>query len=673
MLWPVHPCLHAVHLSVLSGCKTRNDQFEMILTRILSVVLSTLLFVNATAQELPPLEAYGKLPKFGLYALSPSGHLAATRMVDDDTDAIVIVDVDAKELVVGADARKVNPRRIEFVEEDKVVLVAGQTVRSWAVKGGSYYYGHAYTFDLATKSVRRLMDRAKHLYPHQSGLGTIIGHDPASQTVYMPGYVGSDSPSYGVFAVSLDKKREKLVVRGNKHTVDWFLDENGKPIVREDFDDKANEHRIWRVDEKGKTQQLLYEEETELRQYSTVGITPDRDSLVLLTSSLYSGGNAYYLLNLEQGAITGPVLGGEGLDVESVVTDINRVVYGVEFSGFKPTYAFFDEELNGRVAVAQQRLAGVASQLVSWNEDFSRLLFRIEGGWSSGAYLVFEQGNPKPFVLGKARPDITKDHIAPVEILSYEAGDGRSIPALLTSRADVREAGDAPLIVMPHGGPRAHDTFGFDWLPQYFASRGYLVLQPQYRGSDGFGHDHMVAGDGEYGGKMLSDIDDGVRYLIEEGVADPARVCSVGASYGGYAALAAGAFSSDMYRCIVAIAGVSDIPKKMARAKSTRGSNSSTIDYWEELYGVDVSDKDYLRSVSPAYHADSFQAPVLLIHGEKDTSVNIGQSTRMDKALRRAKKDVTFIKLEGEDHWLTKEESRIETLQAVAEFIEQHL
>lgn len=638
-------------------------------TTILGFVLANAAYTN----ELPPLEAYGKLPKFDLYALSPSGRLAATRVVEGESDAIMIIDVDARDYVVGVDTSLVKPRRIRFAEEDKVVLVAGETVRRTNVKGRSYYFGHAYTFDLASHKVRALMERARGLYPHQSGLGTIIGHDPSSQTVYMPAYVGTDRPSYGIFAVSLDRKRERLVVHGNEHTVDWFLGRDGKPIVREDFNDKANVHRIWLVDEKGRDKKILYEKETELPSYGLVGVTPDRDALVLLTSSSYSGATSYYLLNLEDGAITGPVLARDGLDVAAVITDMNRVVYGVEYAGFMPSYAFFDQELNGRVAVAQQRLSGVASELVSWNSDFTRLLFKIEGGWSSGAYLVFEKGNPEPYVLGMMRPELGREFVAPVEIFSYEASDGRYIPALLTARTDVREAGNAPLIVMPHGGPRAQDTFGFDWIAQYFASRGYLVLQPQFRGSSGFGHEHLVAGNGELGRKMQTDIDDGVLHLVDEGVADANRVCIVGASHGGYSALWAGAFRPDLYRCIVSIAGISDVPKKFSRARTRGGRTDSGIDFWEKLYGIGQFDKDALEAISPAYHAESFQAPVLLIHGERDTRVHIDQSRRMNKALRKADKDVTFIKLKGEDHWLTKEETRIEALKATAEFIEQHL
>jgi len=673
MRLPARPYLHAALLLVLSGFSRTSQHHTMTLTRFSNIAFVILFASHAFAEDLPSLEAYGRLPTYDLFELSPSGDLAAGRMRLQDKDLITVVAVDDVKLLVGASAEKVRPRQIKFVEEDKVILVAGQTVRSGQVRGGSFYYSHAYSLDVNDGEIQELMKRARDVYTFQGRIGRIIGKDPESKIVYMPAFVDSHSPALGVYAVSLDDRREKLVVRGNKHTTDWFLDADGKPIVREDFDDKNNIHQIWRVDEKGRNDKLLYEKETILPSFGTVGMTPDRDSLVILKSSRSAGARAYYLLSLEHGELTGPVLVGDGRDIRNVVTDFDRVVYGVEYAGFTPTYTFFDKELSGRVAELQRRLQGVSSRLISWSADFKRLLFEIEGGWTSGAFLVFEKGVSKPWLLGRSRAEISKEFVAPVEITQYEARDGRSIPALVTSREDVRDAGNAPLIVMPHGGPRSHDKFGFDWFAQYFASRGYVVLQPQYRGSNGFGHEHMVAGTGEYGGKMLSDIDDGVRHLIDVGLADPERVCSVGASYGGYAALAAGAFSSDMYRCIVSIAGVSDIPKKMSRAKRTRGSDDWGIDYWEKFYGAEVTETEFLQSISPAYHAESFQVPVLLLHGVRDTSVNIGQSTRMYKALRKAGKDVTFIKLQGEDHWLTQEETRIEALQATAEFIERHL
>ena len=128
-----------------------------------------------------------------------------------------------------------------------------------------------------------------------------------------------------------------------------------------------------------------------------------------------------------------------------------------------------------------------------------------------------------------------------------------------------------------------------------------------------------------------------------------------------------------MYKCVAAIAPVSDLRKQINREKSSRGRNSWVIDYWERQFGAEASEKEILRTLSPAFHAEAFKAPVLLIHGEKDTVVHIEQSTVMDKALRRANKDVEVVKLKGEDHWLTQEETRIETLRQLAAFIEKHL
>lgn len=640
-----------------------------------SALLILAFCLTAHAQDFPPLEAYGQLPLFDLYELSPSGNRGASRVTVNGKDSVMVFDINTSEFISGANSDEVNPRWLRFVDEDQLVLVAGRTMRSFAVRN-AFDYSQAYALDLSTNKIRILLRGAKDLYPYQSGLGRIVGRNQAEQSIYMPAFVeprrGSD-PVGGIYTVSLDKKRPKLLVRGNRHTIDWFLNADGTPVVREDFDDEENVHRIWTIDEKGGDKELVYEHESDLPEVATVGITAARDALILLTHSETTGAMSYYLLSLVDGSISGLILASEGRDIHSVVTDINRVVHGVEFAGFEPAYAFFDEKLDERVKAIQQRLPGIASRLVSWSDDFRRLVFEVSGGWTAGAYLMFEEGDSKPTLLAETRPAFERSHVVPVQITSYEARDGLEIPALVTVRDDIRAQGNAPLIIMPHGGPESHDVYGFDWLAQYFASRGYVVLQPQFRGSDGFGYELLIAGEGEWGGKMQSDLDDGVQHLIAKGIANPERVCMAGASYGGYAALAAAAFSPDMYKCIVAIAPVSDLRKKLRRAKSERGRDDWVIDYWENLYGADASDKDILRSISPANHANAFQAPVLLIHGEKDTVVHITQSTTMNKALKRAKKDVTFIRLKGEDHWLSQEKTRIETLKAAAEFIERHL
>ena len=223
-----------------------------------------------------------------------------------------------------------------------------------------------------------------------------------------------------------------------------------------------------------------------------------------------------------------------------------------------------------------------------------------------------------------------------------------------------------PLVVLPHGGPASRDRAGFNWWAQALASRGYGVLQVNYRGSDDLGYAFMARGFGEWGRKMQTDLSDGVRHLATKGIVDPARVCIVGGSYGGYAALAGVAFDHGVYRCAVSVAGVSDLHKMVQWSAAGLGRQDRvTQQYWARYMGA-VETWD---AVSPALHADAVNAPVLLIHGSDDTVVPFAQSAAMEGALRRAGKPVELITLKSEDHGLSRGATRLEMLRATVDFL----
>jgi dipeptidyl aminopeptidase/acylaminoacyl peptidase len=638
-----------------------------------AAMIIAMLVTDAAAQELPPLEAYGALPYTSLVTLSPDGSQVASRIKSGGLDAIYVKTLADSSFVAGGDATGINPRRLWFANNENLVLVASKTHKD-AFMRRAFNYSSVYALNLKDQEIRVLLRKAKDLYQYQSGLGGIVGRSPDGNTLYMPAYYDTGAnPIYSLFAVRLDRPSERRMARGNRHTRDWFVDQDGRAMVRVDFDDDKNVHRIWRMGT-GKTENtLLYEEKVNRPRIIPVGISADGNSLVVLASSRKSDANLYFLMNLETGELSEQVLTRDDAEIARIITDINRVVYGVQYSGFFPSYYFFDKALHDRVESIRLRLPGVSASLQAWSDDFEKLVFRVSGGWSSGHYLLFDGDNPKPVSVGRQRPAIDSMHVARVYIDAYAARDGLTIPALITARPDVYENGNAPLIVMPHGGPESHDTAGFDWLTQYFASRGYVLLQPQFRGSSGFGWSFSNAGLGEWGGKMQTDLDDGVQYLIDAGIADPDRVCMVGASYGGYAALAAGAFSPDIYKCIVSIAGVSDLRSMLKAERSSRGRNNWVVDYWSDQFGGGVKEKELLNAISPLHHAARFVAPVLLIHGKKDTVVPIRQSKRMYRALTDMRKQVEFVQLDGEDHWLSKANTRLETLRVVAEFIDKHL
>ena len=201
------------------------------------------------------------------------------------------------------------------------------------------------------------------------------------------------------------------------------------------------------------------------------------------------------------------------------------------------------------------------------------------------------------------------------------------------------------------------------------ASRGYAVLQPNFRGSSGYGWGFVKAGDGEWAGKVQYDVQDGVKKLIADGIADPKRICIVGASYGGYMALAGATFSPDLYACAISFAGLSDLDRMLYTGTSFE---SESISIWKRRIGADV-DSSKLASQSPANFADRVKAPILLIHSDKDTTVPIEQSKIEEDALKRAGKQVEFVTLEGDDHQLEFPDTRIKLLKEVERFLGAHI
>jgi dipeptidyl aminopeptidase/acylaminoacyl peptidase len=258
-----------------------------------------------------------------------------------------------------------------------------------------------------------------------------------------------------------------------------------------------------------------------------------------------------------------------------------------------------------------------------------------------------------------------------VKGISYKARDGTEIPAFLTM-PPTKSAAPLPLVVLPHGGPQARDYLKFDWLVQFLASRGYVVLQPQFRGSTGFGDAFREAGYRQWGGLMQDDITDGVRAMIDQGIADAHRICIVGASYGGYAALAGAAFTPDLYSCAVSISGVSDLPALMRESVPIYGGALSTsLSDWKMRIGA--PNDSALTAKSPINSVRTIKIPVLIVYGTGDGVVPNEQSERMARALKSAGKSVTVSVLQGEDHWLSRTETRMQVLKDLDAFLGKHL
>ncbi|WDE02188.1 alpha/beta hydrolase family protein [Thalassomonas actiniarum] len=631
----------------------------------LIILLMNPAYLYAQSQQLP-LEAYGKLANKSMMVISPNAQRMAYRDTSNNRDLMIVIDLKTKSLLTAIDASKVNPDNVYFIDNERLIFVVSDNKHLWGYSG-RHDISMAFAYNLTSNEMHQLLIPGYGIHDGQTQLGKVIGISADKKYAYMPAY--KSVGSYNLYKVNLErKKKPRLYRRGTADTIDFFLNENNEVIARERYNNKKDLHRVEAlINDKWKE---IFREETAYPTKTFSGVTPDRKSLVMISQDKEHGRWAYYTMSLADGKISGPIFSHKDKDVEHVLTDIKRVVHGVQYSGFTPSYEFFDETLNARMRGLKKVLPNNTFKITDHTPDWQSMVFYMDGELSSGDYVLYQNG-----ALGKlaaARPEIPGQAVHPVTEYQFKARDGLTIPTLITSPLGTT-AKSLPAIMLPHGGPESYDKLGFDWMTQYFASQGYLVIQPQFRGSKGFGPDHLLSGRGEWGRKMQDDLTDAVNHLADKGLIDKNRVCIVGASYGGYAALAGATFTPDLYKCVVAINGVSDVERMLRTEKRNYGKNHWVVSYWQDVISKGNVEEDHLEKISPINHIEKVKAPVLLIHGELDQTVPVTQSEDMFDELDAADKNVTFIELEEGDHNLSKGKNRLKALKAIDKFIKQHI
>lgn len=632
---------------------------------ILALCLGVALWVGpARAAD---LSLYGRLPSLEDVDLSPDGRFLAVIQTDGEKRHVIVHDFNTGKLAAGLDAGTHKVRYILWADPENLIVVMSQTTDMWSsnILAARSDYDVGTILNVKTHAQRPLLGSMAN-----AALNIVIGA-PVAQTekgvtvIYVTGISFIDGKGVrSLFRVPLTKGQARLAVEGQPDTERYLMGLDGEVFAQSLYTDKTGKSGLMVRGPQGLRQTALpadFKDDLSLRGFS-------RDGKAALVEYETETGSVVAEVSPD-GAWT-PL---KDADEDTPIIDrgSRRLMGFVSGGDTGQSYRFIDEQDQKAWRAILAAYPGQHVSLEGYSADHKKILVLCDSPTEGPAYAIVDLATGKGDFIGDRYEGLKPENIAPVRPIAFKAADGLDLKGFLTLP---RTAGDKPkglpLVVLAHGGPASHDDADFDWWSQAMAAHGYAVLRVNFRGSNDRGKAFMEAGFGEWGKKMQTDLSDGVRYLAKDGIIDPKRVCIVGASYGGYAALAGATLDKGVYRCAASVAGPADLRKMLISARNDSGQSS--LRYWNKFMGVSgVRDPD-LAAISPASHAAEVEIPVLLVHGKDDTVVQYEQSQIMANALKKAGKPYEFVTLDSEDHWLSQGATRLKMLQSVVGFVEKN-
>ena len=443
-----------------------------------------------------------------------------------------------------------------------------------------------------------------------------------------------------VVKFNINTGRTKTVYRGNEKVSGGFIaDASGEIRAGTGFDSATTSLNLYARLSADDDWELIYNNRPEDREvFDFLYFSAENPDEVYVKATRGEDTAGIYTYNIKTKEYSDRLFGMESVDADSVILsrkpDTLGQLVGFSYTGKHPKRYFIDEYEQSLHNAVQGLFPGNFVSLSSRSIDDNEIVVYVLGDKEPGSYYLLTDKKDLA-KIGETAPLIDREKLGDVKYVKYKARDGLTIPAYVT----VPKVGSKPFptIVHPHGGPWARDVNIYDEWSQLMASHGYLVIQPQFRGSDGFGMTLWKAGDKEWGYKMQDDLDDAAQFLVKAGLADPDRLAMFGWSYGGYASFVASMRDNNIYKCSVAGAGVSDLDRIGASINNNR--------FIRILQGPTV------KGLNPLDNVEKVNVPILVVHGDIDQRVPVEHSRLFVDELKKHNKDFKYVELEGADHF----------------------
>jgi dipeptidyl aminopeptidase/acylaminoacyl peptidase len=596
-----------------------------------------------------PLQSWVHDPVLASVALSPDGkHLVAVSLPDiNSTPMVAIWSADAlaqaptRFELTSQDGSKWKPLSAFWLNDEVVYAVGRQNLDlSRGARKIRTFREKAFVYDLRKSKVLEPFGGSSSRIEDLFGEISLLDRLPLDGKKVLVTETNSEGAT-DIFEMDLDNYRLKRIFIGATGT-QAFTDLDGRVRGRIRFDGDGDTARL----------------EVEARKpgsddWSRIATFYARDREGLQPVGFAKDPNLFYMTdtkgrehavlreyNLATGELSEPIFAHAKYDALNVVLGTTRKKYGeilgFSYAGPRTDTYWVDPDRLALYETLQKAFPGKFISFGSFSDDETRAVVNVSASNDPGTYYLYD-ARKGLIELGRPKPSLDPDRIAETRLVSYKARDGLEIPAFLTLPKTGKPP--YPTVVMPHGGPWARDSIAYDssqWRP-FLANRGYAVFQPQYRGSDGWGQTLWRAGDREWGQKMQDDKDDGARWLVEQGIADPNRLAIYGFSYGGYAAMASIVRPNPPWQCAIAGAGLSEL--RTFDRVTFEGSRFN-----REFQNPTIA------GLSPLDHVDEASIPILLFHGDRDQIVPIEQSRKLYEALKRAGKKVRYVEISDYGH-----------------------
>ncbi len=607
------------------------------------------------------------------FGMSPNGQSLAMLFDDDEHRRIIVLDAHTRQpqhVIPLPDS--VKPTWVEWANDERllVAVLVGEVDRG---EYGTYWRAaRVLAMDDDGANAVALFENQRSVLRSSYNLAVVTDMLPNdSQHVLMPGVRGG---ALDLWRVNVYSGAAERVATGSSSTFAWRTDASGAPAFRYDINRRGTVIQIHAPDASGAWRRIAAVREDDLPEFQPVAIGPEPGQSYVLARPDGADRVGVYLYDVHRAEFIETIATHPRVDIAGVFVNPRTSQYLGHFT-FDDVYEvhFTDPAMQAHVNALRRHFGADASySIIDMSDDHRMWILAAAGPSDPGAIYVYDREQTQIEPLAALHPRLVRQELGRSSVVRYQTRDGAQITGYLTLPPG-SDDGPHALVLLPHGGPESRDYFMYDRNAQFLATRGYAVFRPNFRGSSGYGRAFAEAGYGEWGGRMQDDLTDAVAHLVATGIADPERVCIMGASYGGYAALAGAAFTPDTYRCAISVAGVSDLSDQAQYVM--RVGHEEEQDYIRRSIGdpYDQYSRERLRTRSPEHRVARVRVPVLLLHGDLDGIVPVAQSRDMHHALRRVNADVRYVEVEGEGHSYWSDENETLLYTEVEAFLSRYL